>query len=187
MPTTQTSTGGKKSAPRKSSSSKSTSKKATASAARTKDAVALLKADHREVERLFSQFEKAKGEAQKQQLAEQICMELRIHAQIEEEIFYHTAREFLNDDEIVNEALVEHQSAKDLISQIEGMPASDEMFDAKVSVLKEMVEHHVQEEEKTMMPQLQKSEMDLKGIGEQLMARKEALMSEMGGLRRSMQ
>ena len=143
--------------------------------------MALLKADHREVERLFGQFEKAKDEGRKQQLAEQICMELRIHTQIEEELVYPTAREFLKDDEIVNEAFVEHQAAKDLIEQIQAMASSDEMFEAKMSVLKEQIEHHVQEEEKTFFPQVQKTDMDLEGIGQQLMERKQELMGQMGG------
>ena len=163
-----------------SSRSRSTAKKSGATT-RSQDAVALLKADHRAVEKLFSQFEKASDEGRKQQLAEQICMELRIHTQIEEEIFYPTSREFLKDDEIVNEAIVEHQAAKDLIDQIEAMAPSDEMFDAKVGVLKEQIEHHVEEEEKEYFPQLQKSDMDLKAVGEQLKARKSELMDEMGG------
>jgi len=104
-----------------------------------------------------------------------------VHTQIEEEIFYPTSREFLKDDDIVNEAIVEHQSAKDLIEQIEAMDASDEMFEAKVTVLKEMIEHHVEEEEKEYFPQVQKTEMDLKAIGEQLAERKGELMEEMGG------
>ena len=151
------------------------------SASGANDAVALLKADHRAVEKLFGDFEKAKDESRKAQLAEQICLELRVHTQIEEELVYPASREFLKDDDIVNEALVEHQSAKDLIEQIEGMEPSDEMFDAKVTVLQEMIEHHVEEEEKEYFPQLQKSEMDLKGLGLQLAERKKALMTELGG------
>jgi hemerythrin superfamily protein len=176
MPTASTSTS--KSTTKRSSSASKTRK--TAASARAKDAVALLKADHREVEKLFGQFEKARSDDRKQQLADQICMELRVHTQIEEEIFYPTSRDFLKDDEIVNEAIVEHQAAKDLIEQIEGMDPSDQMFDAKVSVLKEQIEHHVEEEEKTYFPQVQKTDMDLKAIGEQLAERKKELMAEMG-------
>ena len=164
---------------KRSSSARSTSKRASTS--RSKDAVALLKADHREVEKLFSQFEKASGESRKQQIAMKICQELKVHTQIEEEIFYPTSRDFLKDDEIVNEAIVEHQAAKDLIAEIEAMDPSDEMFDAKVTVLQEMIEHHVQEEEKEYFPQVQKSDMDLKGVGEQLKARKQELMGQMDG------
>ena len=188
MAATHTSTNGKKrtaskSAGGKSSAakSKSTTKKTSASAARSKDAVALLKADHRAVEKLFSQYEKAKDDDRKQQIASQIILELRVHTQIEEEIFYPTSREFLKDDDIVNEAVVEHQAAKDLMDQIEGMSPSDEMYDAKVTVLQEEIEHHVKEEETEYFPQVQKTEMDLKAIGEQLEERKEELMAEMGG------
>jgi hemerythrin superfamily protein len=178
MPTTQSHTS--KSNNRKSAAgrSKSTAKKTSASAGK-KDAIQLLKSDHREVERLFKEFEKASGEERKMQLCERICMELMIHTQIEEEIFYPTSREFLKDDEIVNESLVEHQAAKDLIEQIQGMHASDEMFEAKMTVLKEQVEHHVQEEEKEFFPQVQKSDMDLKAVGQQLMDRKTELQKEM--------
>jgi hemerythrin superfamily protein len=162
---------------KRSSSARSASRRTSAS--RGKDAVALLKADHRAVETLFSQFEKASGASRKQQIALKICMELKVHTQIEEEIFYPTSRDFLKDDDIVNEAIVEHQAAKDLIAQIEGMDPSDEMFEAKVTVLQEMIEHHVQEEEKEYFPQVQKSDMDLKRVGEQLMVRKQELMGEM--------
>jgi hemerythrin superfamily protein len=176
--TTKKSTGSRA---KSASAKKTTTKKASGSTSRQKDAVQLLKADHRAVEKLFSQFEKAKDDDRKMQLAQQICMELTIHTQIEEELVYPMSREFLNDDEIVNEAVVEHQAAKDLIAQIEGMQASDEMFDAKVSVLKEQIQHHVQEEEKEYFPKLQKTEMDLKGIGQQIKMRKEELMAQMGG------
>jgi hemerythrin superfamily protein len=181
---TQTTTNKKRSAGRKSASGKS---KTASSASRTQDAVALLKADHRTVEKLFSQFEKARDESQKQQIAGQICMELTIHTQIEEEIFYPTSREFLDDDEIVNEAVIEHAAAKDLIAEIEAGDPSDEMFDAKVKVLQEQIEHHVEEEEKEYFPQLQKTDMDLKAIGERMKMRKQELMAEMGGEGRAMQ
>jgi len=181
MATTHTSTS-KSSSSRKSASSKSRSTaRKTTSSARQKDAVQLLKADHRAVEKLFSQFEKASGEQRKMQLARKICMELKVHSQLEEELVYPTSREFLKDDEIVNEALIEHQAAKDLIEQIQGMDASDEMFEAKVTVLQEQIEHHVQEEEKEYFPQLQKSDMDLKAIGQQIAMRKKELMAQMQG------
>jgi hemerythrin superfamily protein len=181
MPTANTSTSGKSGAKRSSASSRSRSTSKKSSSGRSQEAIQLLKADHRAVEKLFGQFEKAKDEARQEQLSQQICLELRVHTQIEEEIFYPASREFLKDDEIINESLVEHQAAKDLIDEIEGMDASDEMFEAKVTVLKEQIEHHVQEEEKELFPQVQKTDMDLKGIGDQLKARKKELMSEMGG------
>ncbi len=183
MPTGHTSQSGKTTARRSASSGRSTTaaKRPSAATSRGGDAVSLLKADHREVERLFGQFEKARDESRKQQLARRICLELRVHSQIEEELVYPTARAFLKDDEIVNEALVEHQAAKDLIEQIESMTPPDEMFEAKLLVLKEQIEHHVQEEETQFFPQIQKTEMDLKGVGDQLRTRKAELMGEMGG------
>lgn len=146
---------------------------------RKNDAIALLKADHREVEKLFAQFERARDEGQKGEIAQQICMALRTHTQIEEEIFYPTSREFLDDEEIVDEALVEHAAAKELIGEIERMRPGDELYDAKVKVLSEQIEHHVEEEEKEYFPQLQKSDMDLKAIGAEMAERKAALTGEM--------
>jgi hemerythrin superfamily protein len=175
MPTASTSTG-------KSNAKRARSRSAVGrktAAARGQDATALLMADHRAVEKLFGQFEKAREETRKDELAQRICMELRLHMQIEEEIFYPTSREFLDDEEIVNEAVVEHQAAKDLMEQLDGMTAEDGMFDAKVSVLKEMIEHHVQEEEKEFFPQVRKTDMDLKATGEQMKARKQTLTSQM--------
>lgn len=159
--------------------SRSTAKRTSTS--RSKDAIQLLKADHREVEKLFSQFQKARSYPRLMQLSRKICLELKIHTQIEEEIFYPTSREFLKDDEIVNEAIVEHQGAKDLIAQIEGMDASDELFEATVIVLQEQIQHHVEEEEKEYFPQLQKSDMDLQAVGERMLMRKKQLMAQMQG------
>lgn len=183
MPTAHSTPHGKTARRSAASKSKTTAKKTSQGA--SKDAVTLLKADHREVEKMFDQFQKARDDGRKEQLAEQICQALRVHTQIEEELVYPTAREFLKDDEIVNESLVEHQAAKDLIEQLEAMGVSDEMFDAKMQVLQEQVEHHVQEEEKELFPQLQKTDMDLKAIGQQLMTRKQEVMRELGGEVRS--
>jgi hemerythrin superfamily protein len=179
MATATPSTG--KSTAKKTAKSKSTTARKSTTTRKTaqKDAVALLKADHREVEGWFSQFEKARAEGRKAELAQKICLALKVHTQLEEEMVYPASREFVSDDEIVDEAYVEHDAAKKLIAEIEGMQPSDDMFDAKVKVLQEMIEHHVQEEEKEYFPQLQKSEMDLKAIGEQLMMRKKQLMAEM--------
>jgi hemerythrin superfamily protein len=139
------------------------------------DGVSDLMADHRAVEKLFKQFEEAGGASQKQKIAMQICRELKVHTQIEEEIFYPASREALDDDDMVNEAIVEHAAAKDLIAQIEGMDPNDEMFEAKVTVLQEQIEHHVEEEETELFPQCRKSDMDLKALGEQMKARKAEL------------
>lgn len=181
MATAPHSSTSKSSSSRKSAGSKSRSTARKTASSGQKDAIQLLKADHREVEKLFRDFQKASGEDRKTQLARKICMELMIHTQVEEELVYPVSREFLKDDEIVNEAVVEHQAAKDLIEQIQGMDASDDMFDAKVQVLQEQIEHHVEEEEKEYFPKLQKTDMDLKAIGEQIMRRKKELQSQMQG------
>lgn len=149
--------------------------------ARLDDAVTDLMADHRKVEDLFKQYEKAKADpAKKQQIFQQIAMELKVHTQIEEEVFYPASREFVDDDE-VNEAIVEHQAAKDLIAQLEEMDPSDEMYDAKVTVLQEQIEHHVEEEETEYFPDCRRSDMDLKAIARPLEARRAELMAAMGG------
>lgn len=170
---------------KKKSASKSTSsarKSATREAGtKTPDAVALLVADHREVEKYFADFEKARSDKRKKELADKICLALKVHTQIEEESFYPASREYLDDEDIVDEAVVEHASAKDLIAQIESMNPGDELYDAKVKVLGEMIEHHVEEEEKEYFPQVKKTDMDLQGLGEQMAARKAELMAEMSG------
>jgi hemerythrin superfamily protein len=146
------------------------------------EATALLKRDHAEVKKLFKDYDKlAEGEAgsdERRALAEQICAMLTVHATIEEEIFYPAAREAEVESDLLDEAEVEHASAKDLIAQIQSMSADDELYDAKVKVLGEYVDHHVQEEEGEMFPQCRESEMDLAALGEQLAARKAELMAE---------
>ena len=145
-----------------------------------KDAVALLKEDHRTVEDLFAQFEKASGDGRKEKLAKQICLELSVHATIEEEIFY-PACEGKVDEDLLKEAYVEHDGAKMLIGQIMTGSPDDEYYDAKVTVLKEQIEHHVEEEEKRMeglFSQARKAGLDMDALGEELASRKEALMAE---------
>ncbi len=143
------------------------------------DAIALLKQDHREVEELFAQFEKASGDGRKQKLAEQICLELSVHAQIEEEIFY-PACEGKVEEDLLKESYVEHDGAKVLITEIlAGGPQADEYYDAKVKVLQEEIEHHVQEEEKRLeglFAQARKAELDMDALGEQLAVRKQELL-----------
>jgi hemerythrin superfamily protein len=145
-----------------------------------KDAVALLKADHRTVEDLFEQFEKASGEGRKQKLATQICTELSIHATIEEEIFY-PACEGKVEDDLLKEAFVEHDGAKVLIAEIIAGAPSDDFYDAKVKVLQEQIEHHVEEEEKRLeglFSQARAAGIDMDALGEQLAARKAELKAE---------
>lgn len=149
---------------------------------RTKhDALKLLTEDHNKVKKMFKEFEKLckkreKNEEGKEALALQICRELTVHAQLEEEIFYPAVREAINDDDMMNEAMVEHASAKDLIAQIQSMRAFDPMYDNVVIVLGEYVNHHIEEEQNEIFPKAQKSKMDLEEIGLEIAERKAALM-----------
>jgi hypothetical protein len=156
-----------------------------ASRSGARDALNLLKQDHARVKGLFGRFEKARGEEQKTRLAETICNELKIHAQIEEEIFYPAAREAMQDEELLDEAQVEHDSAKQLIAQIESGDPSDQLFDAKIKVLGEYVNHHVKEEEGELFREIRRTDLDLAALGVQLRQRKQQLqMRQPGGLGR---
>jgi hemerythrin superfamily protein len=154
---------------------------------RAKDACDLLDADHKAVKKMFKEYEELAGSRarsatqKKMELARQICHELTVHAQIEEEIFYPALRDALKDTDTLAEAEVEHQSAKDLIAQIEAMPEPDEMFDAKVKVLGEYIDHHVKEERNEIFVKARASrKLDLVSMRETLEMRKEELMAEMG-------
>ncbi len=144
------------------------------------DAVALLKADHRKVEDLFAQFESAKGDGRKQALAEQICLELTVHTKIEEDVFY-PACEGAVEEDLLKEAYVEHDGAKVLIAEIEAGGPDDEFYEAKVKVLSEMIEHHVEEEEKRvegMFAQARKAGLDMDDLGERMAAEKKQLVAQ---------
>jgi hemerythrin superfamily protein len=147
-------------------------------------ALELLESDHRKVEMLFEQFEDAKegGEDEKRAIAERICAELTIHAQVEEELFYPWLREQLEEDdmEMVEEAQVEHNSAKDLIAQIQGASNLDATYDAKVKVLSEYIKHHVQEEENEIFQEVRSQQDELDELGQEMAARKAELMEQMG-------
>ena len=142
------------------------------------DAIALLKADHANVKALFEKFETAKSN--KRKYAEQICNELKVHAQIEEEIFYPALRGEIADEDILNEAYVEHDGAKVLINDIMASAGMDEYFDAKVTVLKEEILHHVKEEEGDMFKQAKKADVDLVELRDRMLARKQDLLSQLG-------
>nr|WP_298719979.1 hemerythrin domain-containing protein [uncultured Steroidobacter sp.] len=146
-----------------------------------RDAIALLKQDHRAVEALFDEFEEA-DESEQSELATRICQMLTVHAQIEEELLYPQAKEALDEeeDELVYEAEIEHNSAKELIAKIEASTPEDPEFKPLVSVLGEYVKHHVKEEEKELFPALKETELDLKEMGSQLAQRKMQLMEQMG-------
>ena len=144
---------------------------------KSQEAIALLKDDHRAVEKLFKDFEDAQGEGRKEKLAKQICLELSVHASIEEEIFYPACQGTVEED-LLKESYVEHDAAKLLIAEIEAASGQgDEYFDAKVKVLQEEIEHHVEEEEKAggVFSQARKGKMDLDTLGEEMAARKKDL------------
>ena len=155
---------------------------ATKSKAKADGAIEMLKEDHDKVKKAFKDFEKMDREDTEtmQQLVQTVIEDLKLHATLEEELFYPAAREAIDDEDILNEAQVEHESAKMLMEQLENMGADDPNFHATFTVLGEYVMHHVKEEEGEMFPQARKTkELDLEALGEQLMARKEELTAEM--------
>ena len=147
------------------------------------EAIALLKEDHRKVEKLFESFEKARDAQRKQSLVRQICTELTVHTIIEEEIFYPACKGKIEDGDILEESYVEHDGAKVLIAELLDGEPDDEFYDAKVSVLSEMIKHHVREEEKRsegLFAQAKAAGLDVDDLGMRLMERKEALKEEFG-------
>jgi Hemerythrin HHE cation binding domain len=156
-----------------SSKSKTTNRK-------SQDAVALLKADHRQVAEWFEEFEGARSAKRKQDLATAICNALKVHTEIEEEIFYPAFLKATKDKDMHHEAIVEHDGAKKLIAEIEESSPADDYFDSKVHVLSEMIKHHVKEEEQPdgMFAEAKKSKMDLVELGQQLLQRKQQLTAE---------
>ncbi|MDB5487295.1 MAG: hypothetical protein JWQ58_1010 [Reyranella sp.] len=145
-----------------------------------KNAVALLKADHRKVEELFESFEKAHATERKKALVQEICTELMVHTTIEEEIFYPACKGEIADKDLLDEAYVEHDGAKVLIAELLEAAPSDEFYDAKVKVLSEMIKHHVKEEEKRsegIFAEARDAGMDLDGLADRLKARKAELLA----------
>ena len=146
------------------------------------DAISLLTDDHDEIKQLFDRYselvDESADDVERQQLADHICTRLTVHSTIEEEIFYPAARESIDDDDLLNEAQVEHNAANDLIAQIEGMDPSDELYDASVTVLGEYVDHHVQKEEGELFPKVRASGMDVEAVGEELSDRREDLLAD---------
>ena len=137
-------------------------------------AIEILEADHRQVEEFFDEYEELEDTNDKEQLALKICTALQAHTQIEEEIFYPAAREAIENPELIEEAIVEHASAKKLLDEIENMNPGEELYDAKVKVLQEQVLHHVEEEEGELFPQVEASELDLEALGRKMAERKTA-------------
>ena len=149
----------------------------------TQDAIEMLTADHKKVKQLFSDFDdlKEKGDAEhKSAIVEQICNELKVHTTIEEEIFYPAVRKAIKDHDLMDEALVEHAGAKELIAQLEEATPEDDLYDAQVTVLGEQIDHHVKEEENDMFAKAKKAKVDTEALGAAMFARKTSLISEMG-------
>ncbi|HZM44104.1 MAG TPA: hemerythrin domain-containing protein [Burkholderiales bacterium] len=146
------------------------------------DAIAILKADHDKVTKLFEDFERLhedEADEEAEQVAIQICNELTVHATVEEEIFYPEVREAIDDEDLLDEAEVEHATAKDLIAQILEMATADDKYAAKVIVLGEYIAHHVKEEQEEMFPKARKTDLDMKELGARILERKKALRAEM--------
>jgi hemerythrin superfamily protein len=165
----------KKTAAKKTAAKKTATRK-TARASTT-DALAVLTKDHKRVKKMFRDFEKLKesgAAGDKQALAEQICAELTLHAEVEEQIFYPAVRDAIDNEDLLNEAEVEHASAKDLIAQIRNGDPSDAIWSAKVSVLGEYVNHHVEEEENQMFRKAKKAKMDLEALGQEISSMKQS-------------
>jgi len=149
----------------------------------TQDAIAMLMADHKKVKKLFSDFDKLKeegGDEEKSAIVDQICNELKIHTELEEEIFYPAVRKAIDDSDLMDEALVEHAGAKDLIAQLEDASPEDDLYDAKVTVLGEQIDHHVKEEEGSIFPKAKKAKVDTETLGSTMTKRKIALMDKTG-------
>ena len=141
------------------------------------EATAMLRADHKKVSALFAQYEVTRSAAKKKSLVAQICTELKVHTQIEEEIFYPAVKAALKDHELVPEATVEHASVKDLVAQVEGVNPEGEMFDARIKVMSEFVKHHVKEEQNEMFPKAKKTKLDMRQLGAAMAARKQELLA----------
>ena len=145
-------------------------------------AISLLKKDHREVDQMFDEYEQLEGDSEKQTLFSKIALALKVHTQIEEEILYPEERGEVEDD-LLDEAYVEHDGAKKLIAEIEAMSPDQQFYDAKIKVLSEYIKHHVKEEEQPggLFSQAKKGDEDLDAMGERLKARKQELMAQLGG------
>ena len=139
------------------------------------NAIALLTEDHKKVQKIFDQFERTRDDRRKADMVETALHELKLHTEIEEEIFYPAVRQAIEKDELLDEAAVEHESAKHLIGELEGMHPGDELFEARFTVLGEYVKHHIREEQREIFPLAKRAKMDLNELGEQLAQRKKEL------------
>jgi hemerythrin superfamily protein len=159
------------------------SKNGSGAASPPQDAIAILTADHKKVRKLFSEFKRLHAQnrdEEKSALVEQVCNELTIHAELEQEILYPAVRKAIKDSDLMDEALVEHAEARNLIAQLQGMDPEHELYDAKVAVLAEQIEHHLREEEGKMFPRVRKAKLDTAHLGLQMRQHKAALLKGMG-------
>ena len=156
---------------------KAPAKTSRASTSSGQDAIALLRADHKKVSELYAQYESSRSPAKKKALVATICLELSVHARVEEEIFYPAVKAALKDKEMIPEAQVEHASLKELIAQVKDREPDGEMFDAKIKVMSEYTKHHVKEEQNEMFPAARKTRLDMLDLGARIAARKEELMA----------
>jgi hypothetical protein len=165
----------------KKSAKKSTQRNSSgerASSGAETNAIEMLRADHEKVQEMFTEFEDLDDAQEKGELVERACRELTIHAQLEEEIFYPAVRDALDEEDLIDEAEVEHDSAKALIAKLEEMEPDDDKFDATFKVLGEYVDHHIDEEQDEMFPKVEEAELDLDALGQQMAERKAELMGE---------
>jgi hemerythrin-like domain-containing protein len=159
-----------------------TSKKPRSDHPQERDAIAMLMADHKKVKRLFGEFKKLHEEGsneEKSAIVEQVCNELKVHTAMEEEIFYPAVRKAIDDTDLMDETLVEHAGAKDLVAQLEEASPDDDLYDAKVTVLGEQIAQHVKEEEGEMFPTAKKAKVDTAALGTKMLRRKMALQAEL--------
>ena len=176
---TKSATKSKRTQERKSSRSQASNRRRQSSEAAV-NALELLEQDHRQVEQWFDEYDElADDEDSKGELAKKLCLALKVHTQIEEEIFYPQAREATKDKDLLDEAAVEHATVKNLIGEIEAMEVGEDLYDAKIRVMGEMVKQHIKEEEEELFPEVESAEMDLDALGKELAERKDELMSEM--------
>lgn len=144
------------------------------------DPIAMLMQDHKRVQKLFKQFEKDRNDPEAcREIVQTACADLKVHSALETEIFYPGVRDAIENEDIMNEADVEHESAESLIAKLEGMSPEDPHYAATFTVLCEYVKHHIKEEEGEMFPQIKKADVDLATLGEEMRVRREELMSEM--------
>jgi len=153
---------------KKATAKRRTSASRKPAAPRQRDAITILRADHKLVDELFKQYEKTRADTRKQTLVDQICAELTAHTTVEEEIFYPAVRGAIKDADIMDEADVEHASAKELIAQLQAGKPGDDHYDAKVKVLGEYIRHHVKEEQNEMFPKAKKTKLDMMELGSQI-------------------